>query len=685
MNNREKLVGQSLFLNLFKGVGLLLMAVILVALIAACSAAGEETPEAQAPVEENVLEDADPTAEQVETPAGETAEPPEPTAVATTAVDADATVVPDGPQQTVDYPAGALIDVSMSGQVGVLLDEFPEALRDEVAADLLQQAPDFWLERARRQMQMTRNRLNFRNFKYADKGQLPLPPQELWSFTLDEAGAQRQTIQGHDLVMIGYSFATTLLTDEDSPGEAEPALAEEGGVWQEPFVFPADPELLQQRTGNACVNEGGYPPNSFDSQNIYVFYDFACTADSTGAGGCHRTTRPQLSCREALEARVGEVETAIRFERLPYDEAAADAVRVGTLTSEDAPDLLAINEDLDTNYISYRFIEPDDCNLEENAVGDSGWRRLLQFSATVHNTGAEVLEIGPVVSEDDHHVFQYNTCHAHFHYSNYGDFILDGLEQAQASKQAFCVQSTSRYSNNELSPLTHDYSCEVQGIQAGWVDEYVAGLDVQWMDITDVALPEEGQTAELAFVSNETQFLCEGEPVRDESGEVVWLDSSFLTDDGHTIQYPQCDFIPDWDVNNRAATEVFIPRQGSFVTDVCDHGQIGPLRDCGFEEIALQDAVCTPGETVQLPLSLAETADAAVLRVCEVSAALGVGTACAFDDALANRTINQDTGTISFECPVIRDSEDFAGGYSLYSAAVWPADVPGAVQIIEGQ
>lgn len=581
---------------------------------------------------------------------------------------------------------GALIRVSMSSQVGVLLDEFPVEMRDRVATAILAQSADIWRARASRQVRLSRLRLNFRNFNYPDKKQLPLPPPQLWSIRLDPAGPIRQTIQGHDLVTIGYTFTSTLLTDAHSPGQSEPALAGVGGIWEEPFIFPADPDFLLQRTANACINEGGFPPDSFDSENAWHFYDFDCEADSGGALGCHRTSLPKFSCREALAATVGEVETALRFERLPWDETLAAQVRIGPVTSPDTPDLMVVGDDLETNRIIYRYIEPDDCALEEGAVGGGGWRRLLQFNATVHNVGGQALHVGPVVAEDPvNHVFDYSTCHDHFHYSNYGDFFLQELDQLTGSKQAFCVQSTSRLSNNETAPLTHDYSCRFQGIQAGWVDEYIAGLDAQWIDITGLEVSPAGQTVQLGFSSNSDGFLCEGTAVVDENGETVWEPSEFTTEEGQVINRPQCNFMPGWEGNNREVRDVIVPQTGSFVTAPCRDGEVGPLRNCGFSELTLADAdlTCQPGEPVTWNLRVMDEGAPQVLRVCEWSAVLGTGVACTYEEALANTVLHSELNNIAFTCPGVRDAgaEDPSGGYALYTAPVWPQDNAAPVRL----
>ena len=83
-------------------------------------------------------------------------------------------------------------------------------------------------------------------------------------------------------------------------------------------------------------------------------------------------------------------------------------------------------------------------------------------------------------------MFEYSTCHQHYHFSHYGKFSLGFGNQHFVSKRAFCLESTSRYANNETTPLTHPYSCHFQGIEAGWGDDYIAGIDCQWIDVSSV-------------------------------------------------------------------------------------------------------------------------------------------------------------------------------------------------------
>ena len=577
---------------------------------------------------------------------------------------------------------GALISLEMDSQVGILLDEYPAGMRDAVAEALSAESDAFWLELAQRQVALTYNRLHFRPYFYADKGELPLPPQSLWHIELS-GEPTRQSINNHELILIDYTFSSTLLTSLDEPGKAEPALAEIGGVWDEPFILPPDPTQLLQRTDNACLNEGGFPPNSYDSENVDIFYDYSCTADSGGAAGCHRSTLPARSCVQALNATVGTVETAVRFTRLPWDEDLANQVRIGEVVSHDAPDLLVVSDELQNTRIAYRYFPSNSCALAEGCVNGTGWRRLLQFDATAHNLGAVALDIGPIVAENPlTNMLEYNSCHDHFHFQNYGEFQL-GIA-SQPSKQAFCVESTSRFSNNELSPLTHDYSCTYQGIQAGWVDEYRAGLDCQWIDITDLEIEGESTELPLSFRFNTEQFLCEGYPVLDEAGQPVFEPSGLRNSDGLPISRPQCNFVDNWDATNSGTENVTIQATGSFVTQPCASSEQGLRRNCGFTAVPLPELPevsetqepplrCTPGSTVQLSCSVDGDA-AQVARLCETSSVLGVGTACTFNDALLNQVIEGSEVTLSFACPFVRDENEPGGDYALYTAPLFTGD-----------
>lgn len=582
---------------------------------------------------------------------------------------------------------GALIDVFIQSQVGVVLDEIPEIHRAQLLDYLEQQADDFWVQRAKAQVALMGYRLVFRNFFYDEEEgrmQLPLPPPELWEISLTTA-PRLLSLDGHAVLGVDFELFTTLLTTSESPGEAEPKLAYAGGVWEEPFVLPVDPELLLQRTGYACMDESEFPPNSVDGENVYTFYDHECEAaieeDETFNSDCHITEHPEESCIEALERAVGKVEPLVRFTRVEWSEDVANAVRLGEVTNRDGADLDVVGEGLDNHRIVYRYISEDSCAVAEGCVSGTGWRRLLQFDASVHNKGAKALDIGAVdyylqnaaTPLGAHNIFQYSECHEHYHFSHYGDFVLESGEGVVGNKQAFCLQSTSRYSNNESSPLTHPYgACDYQGMQAGWGDDYGAGIECQWIDITDVP----AETVALSFAANPDGFLCEGLPILDEEDHLTFERTEFTTPDGEPVDRPACKFAPDWDANNSDERTVTVPASGGLINTPCTRGQVGPLRDCDFTQAQSPQDVftCEPGTSLSLECTVADGGAPVVVRTCDFSHVLGQGVACVFREALSNSIVTAGTHEVEVTCPNALDDDEPGGKFSLYVAPLLPGE-----------
>jgi hypothetical protein len=584
--------------------------------------------------------------------------------------------LPAGTSAGVEVSAdpGALISVRMESRVGFLLDELPEGARDAAAAALLERDEQLWRARAQRQIETTLYRLVYRNFFYDEeegRGQLPLPPRELWSIEL--GAPQREMIDGHDLVTITYTLTSTLLTGYEEAALAEPALSAVGGRWSEPFVLPADPDLLLERTGYACMDEADFPPNSVDTENAVAFYDHECVGGE-GEDSCHVTQpAPQISCVDALQAYVGRVETTVDFERLAWDEAIAAQVRVG----EQRPGihLKALSEGVEDNRIVYRYFPEDSCAIAEGCVGGAGWRRLLQFTATVQNLGDRDSAIGDVSETSaavQNRLVSLSACHQHMHFNHYGAFTYGEGELNLGSKRAFCLESTARYFNNEDTPLTHPYGCHFQGTAAGWGDDYIAGLDCQWVDITPV---EPGTRAPLGFHVNPDGFLCEGEPRLNEAGELTFEETEFLNEAGERESKISCDVAEGWESDNKVSVEVVVP-EGGLVTDPCERGTMGDKRACGFS-LEGDVRVCVPGERVELSCVGGEVAMA--VRVCEASASLGA-IPCLWREALVSEVVGGEVRSVSFTCPEGRDVVEVGGRYSLYVSPLVDGAVGGAVR-----
>lgn len=586
---------------------------------------------------------------------------------------------------------GALIGVQISSQVGVLLDEIPVSERNRAVDVLSSQSKEFWEGRASDQIRLMSYRLVFRDAFYEEnegKGALPLPPEEIWNINVRNP-PYRTTIEDHDIVLVNYTFTSTLLTDVLSPGESEPNLGTIGGQWEEAFVLPIDPQLLFQRTGFACMDENQFPPRSVDAEEVDTFYDQETEVeDELSIEGYHVTVMPEQSCIEALDSHVGKIETNLVFERLPWDADLANSVRVGEISNSAGPDLKVEDSVFKTHRVVYRFVEPNSCAIAENSVGASGWRRLLQFSAADRNVGAEPLEIGDIdyyirgneTELSSLGIYEYSLCHNHYHFKHYGSFTF-GDEPAN-HKMGFCLQSTNRLSNNEDSPLTNRYSgCDFQGIEAGWVDEYKAGLEGQWVDITDVDTSAGPVSASLTFHSNPDGFLCEGTPVLDSEGKRVYEPTEFKTDHGETVYREKCDFGSGVLANNFDSYNVTVPTDGEgYVTDKCEKGEIGPLRNCGFEIVENGILNCTPGNEVELTLSIPRQSPPQVVRVCDFSFVLGTSIPCTYNgphnaQSLGNAPV-QSESEIRFICPAPLNGNEPGGKVALYFAPVLPHDIP---------
>ncbi len=570
-----------------------------------------------------------------------------------------------GDRHIASVNTGALVGVKLQSSVGILLDEFQAAQRTRVRAAYMAKPADFWLKRAEQQVETTKYRLVYRNLYYSNKGQLPLPPNEQWNLTVGYPYVA--TIDGHELVMVDYEFTSILLSSVEQVALSDRNLSTVGASVTEAFVLPADPEHLFERTGYSCMDEEDFPPNSVDSENSLSFYDDTCNG---GKSFCHVTLPyPKDSCSTALKSNVGRVPAAVQFTRLTWDAALADQVRVGTANPAGA-DLEVLKDGLVNNRVIYRYFPANSCAIVEGCVGGSGWRRLLQFDASVANRGSQPVHLGDVSSSSpaaQHNMIEYSDCHKHYHFSHYGKFVYGNGKLRDGSKRAFCLESTSRYSNNEDTPLTHPYSCNYQGIEAGWGDDYIAGIECQWIDITALDTSKNATTDNLSFQSNGDQFLCEGTPKLDTNGNPLFVPTTFKTEDGKTVDRIDCNFAPNYEQNNFQSIRVNVPQSGNtYVTGQCKRGQNSAVRNCGltYQSTLLN---CQPGSAVKVSCSL-PSGDPQFVRICEASRGLKSGMGCTYRDALNNGLVTGSNVVFNVACPAKRDSVETGGVISVYSA-----------------
>lgn len=270
----------------------------------------------------------------------------------------------------------------------------------------------------------------------------------------------------------------------------------------------------------------------------------------------------------------------------------------------------------------------------------------------------------------DHNVYQYASCHGHYHFQHYGRFSFDAPGALVNNKNGFCVESTDRLSNNETTPLVSPYSCYNQGTSSGWGDTYISSIVCNWVDVTGVDTGAGPVTADLTFEFNPEGFLCEGTLATDAEGKRIWEPTEYTTPEGAVVSRPVCDITPGTDENNLGVAEVTLPMRGGTMSQPCRNDQsVGPLRNCGF---TMNEALlsCEPGSQVTVVCNATTIDSPQVIRLCETSAVLGTGVDCWHGDALANVIFEATEVVVETTCPSGRDGAEPGGAIAVYVAPV---------------
>lgn len=207
-------------------------------------------------------------------------------------------------------------------------------------------------------------------------------------------------------------------------------------------------------------------------------------------------------------------------------------------------DLMGVKENfIEQINVGYKYFSEDSCTLkkagsnsQEGCIRAPGWRQLLRFTSSSINVGKTVLHLGSVFDNEyiARGVFEFDECHLHYHFQHYENYLLDNLP---GRKTGFCLQTTWRYHNNEWNPFNTPYSyCNYQGISVGWGDDYNAGLDCQWIDVTGLVASQ----YKLSIILNPDNFICEGVPNYDCNGSLKWIETDFLTANNTTVYREDC-------------------------------------------------------------------------------------------------------------------------------------------------
>lgn len=117
------------------------------------------------------------------------------------------------------------------------------------------------------------------------------------------------------------------------------------------------------------------------------------------------------------------------------------------------------------------------CYIEEGSLTGPGIRTIIRFGMKIWNLGDEDYHIG---TSAENPYLQYDPCHGHTHYVDYGEYMLYdslGNETPVGHKNGFAVMDLCGFGG---------YTGADMGISAGCYDVYGLGTGGQWIDITDV-------------------------------------------------------------------------------------------------------------------------------------------------------------------------------------------------------
>ncbi len=150
----------------------------------------------------------------------------------------------------------------------------------------------------------------------------------------------------------------------------------------------------------------------------------------------------------------------------------------------EGPDL-EIQEDVlrNTLYLDQEFASEDNCFIDEGCLQGYGLRDIVRFTTHFKNIGEFDYYLGQETADNDQ--FSFDNCHGHYHYENYAEYLLvDSFSNVIpiGHKAGFCVIDLECSGGGSAK-----YGCGNMGITAGCGDLYGAGLDCQWIDVTDVA------------------------------------------------------------------------------------------------------------------------------------------------------------------------------------------------------
>lgn len=162
------------------------------------------------------------------------------------------------------------------------------------------------------------------------------------------------------------------------------------------------------------------------------------------------------------------------------------------------PDLIVDSKATQNSWINrVEDLPADFCSVQEGDVMP-GTHTLLRFTVTTPNIGKGDVFVGSPLAHmdpngdgdfsDQDGLFEFATCHQHFHFQHYATYKLIGSDGKvwKAAKRGFCMLDTDPFNVHNGDGTWTYRNCGTvtrdgfQGVSSGWADTYVFKLGGQF-------------------------------------------------------------------------------------------------------------------------------------------------------------------------------------------------------------
>lgn len=296
------------------------------------------------------------------------------------------------------------------------------------------------------------------------------------------------------------------------PGEScNTAIAISTGTFSAPgneyfYKFKPSQVGLYQITmcslGNSCntklwVYENCNGPFNSNNTGTILYNDDFCGIDAEVSGALDTSKTYIIRVGSYNNSCAGTISFAVNYQGAISGCTTFSACNYNPLATIDDGSCLYYPNPLcqgpDLTIVQPRFISSlslgsvtanaGDCRVAESCLTGYGTRTVINFDTYIKNIGDLDYYIGNPSSNPTQ--FTTNNCHGHAHYEGYAEYRLykpNGQMIPIGFKNGFCVLDFDGCPDGGMAK----YSCSNMGISKQCGDIYSAGLDCQWIDITDV-------------------------------------------------------------------------------------------------------------------------------------------------------------------------------------------------------